>query len=228
LDHAAKGLAMKRSPSLSDVAAGVALALAAFFAGASQTNAKDPEPPDVTGFWETPEGEIRFYQGYDDFDPNRRDQYFYALLSGTAGSCPARGRRDWYVTGFIEGSRIEGTMMRCTETELVTKCRPPHQPTYKIPFTGTVNISESWISATVSKSMTLELRYNMEFFEIPEPYGTLPCKKLREELRNETITFKWQGLPKADDPSWQDRLKTFKDRGKRKALTLDPEPLLEE
>ncbi len=176
------------------------------------------EPPDVTGYWETPEGTIRFYQGYDESDPTRRDQHFYALLSQGAGSCPAGGRRDWYVAGFIQGSRIDGTMMRCTETKLVTDCR--HQPTYKIPFNGTVNITESWFSDTKTKSMTVQLQYNMEYFEIPS------CEKNREERRNESITFKWRGLPKADDPSWEDKANAFKDRGINKLLTLDPEPLI--
>ena len=47
--------------------------------------------------------------------------------------------RSVYLSGFLVGNQLTGTMSRCTDSELIAKCT--HQPIYKIDFTATVSRS---------------------------------------------------------------------------------------
>jgi len=179
--------------------------------------AADPEPPDMTGYWQTPdEGALRFQQDGKDF---------YALLNGLQARCPlGRGgseaertadrTRNWYIAGYVEGSTISGTMLRCTNARLVQECG--HAGTYKVPFTGTVRISSFWSE----KRISVTLDYNMEYWKIPD------CSKEEREEPEKEFFFAWVGLePNKKNDEWRDAWRKFKDRAQDKFWQQKEEPL---
>jgi len=75
-------------------------------------------PPDLTGHWSTPDGEveIHFLQ-----DTGRVNSYF-----NSGGDCRFGGHRGKYIDGKFDGEQIKGRMWRCTHLKImVEKCKLP-------------------------------------------------------------------------------------------------------
>ena len=176
---------------------------------------------DLSGWWNTDEGQQWLEQDGNDF---------YILKPPTCAA--GRNRtRDWYIAGNIEknaaGIKIFGTMWRCTEGKLVQECG--HDGSYKISFTGTVDLGESiFADDRTYKSITLE--YVMEYWKIPE------CTQSSAAPQSESV-FRWVGdeLPKAQppdtDPSdyWKkeyEKLKQSERKGVDKFFHQDKRPLV--
>ena len=64
-----------------------------------------------------------------------QDGYSVYVLAPHGDKCG----RSVYLSGFLEGDKLSGSMWRCTDSELIAKCT--HEPIYKIDFTATVSRS---------------------------------------------------------------------------------------
>lgn len=79
--------------------------------------------------------------------------------------------RSIYLSGFVEGDKLIGSMWRCTEQELIAKCTHPNK--YKIDFTATVS-QQRWpfpARQIASDSMELNVQFKMQY------WNTTACKE---------------------------------------------------
>lgn len=141
----------------------------------------------LNGYWFTSEfGTVRVYH----------DQEYVRIVipPGFSGICPAGGRRDWYLAGYLEGNTLRGTMWRCTDPDLVTRCG--HAATYKTDFVGTVALRQertAFGTYTGREIGSIDIKYTMEI------WNKTDCNILRKEER-ESFAFQYRETPAPTPP----------------------------
>jgi hypothetical protein len=132
-----------------------------------------PETPDLSGIWQTDEGE-------EVEVPAELSGRFGSLVATFTehnkrplGDCPfEQGRRSKYIEGKISGNVLTGTMYRCTNVEvLATKCK--------------LGVFSTTITATVTKDKIIGTRRS----EWYKPTEGDECKFTRDKSGDKDIPF---------------------------------------
>jgi hypothetical protein len=89
--------------------------------------------------------------------------------------------RTVYLSGFLEGDKLIGSMWRCTEQELIDKCKHPDK--YKIDFTATVSQQRWPVPARqiASDSMQLNVDFKMQY------WNTTACKEEKMQPQGDLL-----------------------------------------
>jgi hypothetical protein len=124
---------------------------------------------DLNGHWNSAEfGIVRVVQD------TAGDVYVLAPQNDKCG-------RSVYLSGFLEGDQLTGTMWRCTDPELVSKCG--HQKKYPIDFTATVTRSD-WpfaMGRITIDTQQINPRFQMQY------WNTTSCKEEKVQPLNDLI-----------------------------------------
>jgi hypothetical protein len=117
---------------------------------------------DLNGHWNSADfGVVRIVQD------SEGDVYVLAPQNDRCG-------RTIYLSGFLEGDKLIGSMWRCTERSLVDYCQ--HPPRYKTDFTASVTRSNwPFVQGEIQiESQHINIDFKMEF------WNTTTCKQEKD------------------------------------------------
>jgi hypothetical protein len=129
-----------------------------------------------------------------------------------------KGRFDGSLDGILAAPSVSGTLTRCTNPELLKKCKKEHpDKTYEVPFEGVA----VWLGQhPINKTLTMVIRFKDDEWDIPH------CKK-KPRPKTYTVTYELVVPRQPQRPRAGSSLDDCARAAVDKFLKQDPTPLIE-